>query len=348
MSRAGCTLAPLFHSNGDGALQTLVSRRAVIAGLSWPGVVARPALAQTGGVPRVGFMGFATPAADAPTLAALREGLREQGLPDGAGVRVEARHAGADVTVAARMIEELTALPVSVFVSPGPAATRLLHRMTRLPIVAIGLLPGDTDLFASVAQPGGSVTGLSSFGEGLSAKRIELLREVFPQVNTIGVLHNTIDPVFRDWGVQTEAAITKAGLDAVRGPLTSTSAEELGAQLDMLKARNAQAVVVIRDFLTQSMFQEIIRQGHARGLALVAEQKLFVQAGALMSYGPDINDLFRRAAGHVGRILRGTAPGQIPIEFPARFELALNLRTARDSGHVIPPTVLARADDLVE
>jgi putative ABC transport system substrate-binding protein len=338
----------LVHEHGADALPILVSRRAVLAGLSLQGLGPGRALAQAGGMPRVGFMGFATPAADAPTLDALRDGLREQGMPDGTTVLVEARHAGGDIALAERMIAELAALPVSVFVSPGPAATRLLHRMTGLPIVAIGLLPGDTDLFDSVAKPGGSVTGLSSFGEGLSAKRIEILREMFPQVRTIGVLHNTIDPVFRDWGVQTEAAILKVGLDAVRAPLRSTTVEELAAQLDMLKGRNAEAVVVIRDFLTQSLFQEIIRQGHARGLSLVAEQKMFVQAGALMSYGPDINDLFRRAAGHVVRILRGTPPGQIPIEFPVRFELALNLRTAREAGHTIPATVLARADDLVD
>lgn len=329
-------------------MPTPASRRQVLAGLALAGLPARPVFAQGAGTPRLGFMGFATPAADAPTLEALREGMREQGLPDGTGVRIEARHAAADVALAGRMIEELAALPVSIFVSPGPAATRLIRKLTQVPVVAIGLLPGDTDLFASVARPGGLVTGLSTFGEELSAKRIAILREVLPQARTIGVLHNTLDPVFRDWGVQTEAAIAQAGLAAVRATLRSTSADDLGAQLDVLRGRGAEAVIVIRDFLTQSLREQIVRGADQRGLMLVAEQKIFVEAGALMSYGPDVNDLFRRAAGHAARILRGTPPGEIPIEFPVRFEFALNLRTARAGGLAIPPAVLARADELVD
>jgi putative ABC transport system substrate-binding protein len=323
-------------------------RRAVLAGLASIGA-ARAARAQQGGPPRVVFMGFATAESDAPSLVAFREGLREQGLVEGQSLVVEARHAGGDVAVAARMIDELVKLPVAAFIAPGPAAVRSIKRATASPIVAIGLPPaGDAELFASVSRPGGSVTGFSTFGEDLSGKRIEILREVFPRSRVIGILHNAADPIFRDWGMQTEAAIRNAGLTAARVTVRSTSLTELAEQIGKLKAQGADAVIVIRDFLTHSLRGDIVTQAHALNISVVAEQKLFVEGGALLSYGPDIPDLFRRSAGHVARILRGTPPGEIPIEFPVRFELALNLNTARAFSIAIPQTILARADEVID
>jgi putative ABC transport system substrate-binding protein len=325
-----------------------LDRRTVLAGLASIGAMA-PARAQLGGVPRVGFMGFATAESDAPSIAAFREGMREQGLVEGQSLVVEPRHAGGDVTVAARMIDELVRLPVAAFIAPGPAAVRSIKRVTTIPIVAVGLPPaGDAELFATVSRPGGSVTGFSTFGEDLSGKRIEILREVFPHSQVIGILHNAADPIFRDWGLQTETAIRNAGLTPARQTVRSTSLTELAEQFSILKARGADAVIVIRDFLTHSLRADIVKQAHALGISVVAEQNLFVEGGALLSYGPDIPDLFRRSAGHIGRILRGTPPGDIPIEFPIRFELALNLNTARAFGIAIPQTILARADEVID
>jgi molybdenum-dependent DNA-binding transcriptional regulator ModE len=130
--------------------------------------------------------------------------------------------------------------------------------------------------------------------------------------------------------------------------VVSEAQAELAEHLAILKGQGGDALIVIRDFLTHSVRGDIVRLAHASGISVVAEQKLFVESGALMSYGPDIPDLFRRAGGHVARIVRGTAPGDIPIEFPIRFELALNLNTARSFGIAIPQTILARADEVIE
>ncbi len=325
-----------------------IDRRAVLGGLAAVAAAA-PARAQQTGLARIGFMGFATAESDAPSLATFRQGLREHGIIEGQSVIVEARHAGGDVALAARMIDELTRLPVTVFIAPGPAAARSIKRATALPIVAIGLPPaGDAELFDSVSKPGGTVTGFSSFGEDLSGKRIEILREVLPASRLIGIMHNATDPIFRDWGLQTEEAIRRVGVSAIRLPVRSTAQAELAEHLSVLKGQGGDALIVIRDFLTHSIRGDIVRLAHASGISVVAEQKLFVDSGALMSYGPDIPDLFRRAGGHVARILRGTAPGDIPIEFPIRFELALNLNTARSFGIAIPPTILARADEVID
>ena len=326
----------------------LIGRRALLTGVAALAAT-RTASAQQVALPRVAFMGFATADSDAPSLAAFREGLREQGLVEGQSLIVEARHAGGNIDVATKMIDELVRLPVAVFISPGPAATRSIKRSTGIPIVGVGLPPnGDAELFASVARPGGTLTGFSTFGEDLSAKRIDILTEVLPRSRVIGIMHNATDPIFREWGQQTADYIAKAGLSSIRMPVRTTNPLELVDHLATLKSRGGDVVIVIRDFLTHSLREEIVRGAHELGISVIAEQRLFVEIGALMSYGPDIPDLFRRAAGHVARILRGTPPGDIPIEFPTRFELALNLNTARAFGVPIPQTILARADEVID
>jgi len=135
---------------------------------------------------------------------------------------------------------------------------------------------------------------------------------------------------------------------AVRLRLESTKAGEVCELLRSAQAQGARAVIVIRDFLTVTMREEIVQCGAELGLAVIAEERAFVEAGALMSYGPDMLDLFRRSAGYVDRIIRGTSPGNLPIELPTKFELLLNLRTAKSIGLHVPPSLLARADEVIE
>ena len=192
------------------------------------------------------------------------------------------------------------------------------------------------------------MTGFSSFGKSLSAKRVEVLRELMPQARVIGVLHNAIDPVFRDWGVQTEAAVRAQGLEPVRLGLRTKSAAELNDLTRSLGARGGHALIVIRDFLTHSLKDEIVSSCTALRIAVIAEQKVLADAGALMSYGPDAPDLFRRAAVYVNRILKGEAPGDLPIEFPTKFEFIINLKAARALGVPVPQAIIARADEVIE
>jgi putative tryptophan/tyrosine transport system substrate-binding protein len=305
--------------------------------------------AQSGGVPVVGFLGFASAEADSAPLAAFREGLRAQGHVEGETIRLVARHAAGNMERATELIEEMKGIPVSVFVAPGPGAARSIHRRTQTPIVAIGLPPtGTEDLFGSLARPGGTVTGFTYFGETLSAKRIEALREVLPGSTRVGVLHNASDPFFQDWGTQTEASAREQGLHPIRLNLRSGTPAEVQELLESLRAQGGDAVIIVRDFLTHTVINDIIRISTELGIASVAEQARFVQDGALMSYGPDIFDLFRRAAEYVDRIVKGEKPGDLPIQIPTKFELAINLRKARALDLQVPASVFARADIIVE
>jgi putative ABC transport system substrate-binding protein len=299
--------------------------------------------------PLVGFFRLGATDVDADVLRSFRNGLAELGYLEGRTVALDSRAAGGDVKAGVALIEEMARRPVAVFIAPGPAAARLIRRTTDIPIVAIGLPPdGEGGLFSTLARPGGSVTGFSSFGEELSAKRIEVLRELLPQLSRLGILHNVADPVFNQWGGQTERSAAALGIRPIRLKLDSAKPGLVSELLRTGRAEGMEAVVVVRDFLTVTMREEIVRTSAELGMAVIAEERAFVQAGALMSYGPDILDLFRRAAGHVDRILRGAKAGDLPIELPAKFELALNQQTARALGLTISPSLLARADEVID
>ncbi|WP_372623563.1 ABC transporter substrate-binding protein [Falsiroseomonas sp.] len=301
-------------------------------------------------LPVVGFVGFASPEGDRLTVEAFREGMRAQGQVEGQTWLFDHRHADGDPARGAAIIRDLTALPVDVFIVPGPAAARAVRRATAIPLVAIGLPPvqSDPELFASLARPGGSVTGFASFGEEMSAKRIEFLRETIPDLAAIGVVHNGTDPTFDAWGRLTEASARAQGLRALRLPLASRDGAALAAGMQALRADGAQALVVVRDFLTSSMISEIIAAAMAEGIAVIGDQARFAEAGALFSYGASLPDLFRRAAGYVVRILRGERPGDLPVQLPTAVEFVVNLRTARALGLTVPQAVLARAEEVIE
>ena len=326
-------------------------RRHVLALLAVLQLILRSQARAGGTVPVVGFLGLASEQADRPVLDAFRRGLRERGHVEGQTILLESRHADGDLTLAARYIEEMARRPIDVFVAPGPAATRAIHRATRdIPIVALGLPPVATghNLFTSLARPSGRVTGFSYFGEALSAKRIEALRELLPNSSVLGILHNIADPVFHEWGVQTEDAARTQGFQPVRLGLRSNSSAEVAEHPRSLRGHGGDTVIVITDFLTVSLKDEIIRIAAELGIGVIAEWPAFVESGALMFYGADIPELFRQAAGYVDRIVRGERAGDLPIQLATKFRLIVNLRTARTLNLSVPPTLLASTDEVIE
>jgi ABC-type uncharacterized transport system substrate-binding protein len=319
------------------------------AAAAWPQV----ALAQQNAsrrVPIVGFVGFATPEVDNPALQLFRKALADLGYVEGRNILVDARSTGGDVGRGLALIDELVAKPVDVLLSPGPAAARAIVRKTRIPVVAVALpaVQSDPDLFQSLARPGGSLTGFAAFGEEMSSKRIEMLREILPGLRKLGVMNNATDPTFSAWGAQTAMEARSAGIEPVRLGLTAASPAAVTEQIKVLLDAGGAAMVVIRDYMTSAMREEICRAGIERKIAIIGEQGEFARAGALLSYGADVGDLFRRAAGYVDLILKGQNPAEMPIQLPSKFELIVNLRTARALGLTIPSTVLVLTDEVIE
>jgi putative tryptophan/tyrosine transport system substrate-binding protein len=325
-------------------------RRAVLAGLA--GAMALPRLAaQPVAMSVVCYMALATRQSDARSVVAFRDGMRELGQVEGRTYALVERYAEGDMARAEALLREQLVQGVNVFLTPGAAAVRLILRVTKaVPVVSVGLHPrgGQTDLFASLARPGGMVTGVSNFGEELAGKRVQLLKEVVPKLASVGVLHNTTDPVYKRWGEETESEIRVQGLAAVRLGLTSTSIEAMQQTLRDARSRGVGAVVIVRDFLTSALYVPISGACREIGLATIAEERRYPEAGALMSYGTSDRDLFRSAAGYVDRILKGAKPADLPVEQPTRFELVVNLQTARLLRLTVPRTVLLRADEVIE
>jgi putative tryptophan/tyrosine transport system substrate-binding protein len=203
-------------------------------------------------------------------------------------------------------------------------------------------------LFQSLARPGGTLTGFAAFGEQMSSKRIQMLREILPELKTLGVMNNATDPTFSAWGAQTMLEARSAGMEPMRLGLTAASQAAVSEQIKMLADAGGAAMVVIRDYMTSAMRDEICHAGIERKIAVVGEQAEFARAGALLSYGADIGDLFRRAAGYVDLILKGRKPAEMPIQLPTKFQLVVNLKTARALGLTIPPSILVLTDDVIE
>lgn len=316
------------------------------AAASWP-LVAR---AQQQRIPIVGFVGFANADVDAVTVNAFRKALVGFGHIEGRTIIVNTRSADGDVARGHAMIDELVALPVDVFLSPGPAAARAIVRKTSIPVVAVALpaVQSDPELFQSLSRPGGTVTGFSAFGEEISAKRIEMLKEIVPGLKKLGVMHNATDPTFSAWGSQTMAYAGRAGLEPVRLGLSAPSAAQLTEQINKLADDGGTAMIVIRDFLTVAMMKDICRIATDARIAVIGEHAEIARAGALFSYGADLTDLFRRAAGYVDNILKGGKPAEMPIQLPTKFELIANVKAAQMLGLTFPLSILVLADQLIE
>lgn len=303
---------------------------------------------QVSTIPRVGYLGNDLGPGGNPYVGAFLQGLHELGLVDGRDLIIEYRFAQGKLERLPGLAEELVRLNVAVIVASRDQATHVVKRATgAIPIVTIGSSdPAGTGLVATLARPGGNVTGLTFVSPELTAKRLELLRLAAPQVVRVGILWNetSVDKV-REVR-EAEAAAGELGIEII--PLTIRSANDLWTVFPVGTQRGMQALLVLTDVLTLAQREPIAFLAAQNKLPTVFEMKEFVEAGGLLSYGPNIFALYRRAADYVYKLLQGVRPGELPVERPTRFELAINLRTARSLGLVIPGSILIQADDVIE
>jgi putative ABC transport system substrate-binding protein len=312
------------------------------AAAAWP-LAARAQ--QPGKLPTIGFLGT-----DAsvwrPWTAAFVERLRGLGWIEGRSIAIEYRWLEGRLDRVAEIAAEFVHLKVDCIVTNGDAVPTIKKATSVIPIVfAIANDPVGGGLVASLARPGGNVTGLSGQATDLAAKRLELLREVVPRLRRLAIMLNVGYPsAVLEMG-EVQAAARALGIEVA--PLEIRRAEDIAPAFDMLKPQ-ADALYVVVDTLVSANRTRIITFALGARLPTIWNTRGFVQAGGLMSYGPNFLDLFRSTAGLVDKILRGMKPADLPVEQPTKFDMVFNLITAKAIGLDVPPTLLARADEVIE
>ena|SRR5215475_143088 len=306
----------------------------------WP-LTAR---AQTGKLPTIGFLGANNPSIQSGWTAAFVQRLRELGWIEGRTVAIEYRWGEGQVDRSPDIFAEFVRLKVDVIVTHGTANVAAAKKTTSvIPIVFTAVSdPVGTKLVASLGRPGGNVTGLSNEAPDLAGKRLELLREIIPAIGRLAILANVGNPA--EIG-DVQASARTLGLTVTM--LGVRRAEDIAPVIAGLNGR-AEAIYVQSDPLFNFNRVQINALAQNARLPTVAGFRPFVDAGGLISYGPNFPDLFRRAADYVDKILRGAKPGELPVEQPTKFDLVFNLKTAKALGIAVPPSLLVRADEVIE
>lgn len=298
-------------------------------------------------IPRVGVIGERSTAD--PFIAAFRQGLQELGYTEGQSVVIEYRYAHGALDRISRFADELIRLDVDVLVVGGTVAAQSAKALTTtVPIVfALAGDPVASGLVASLARPGGNATGMSNLVPELSAKQLELLKAAAPQVSRVTVLYNPQNPVHT--GPTLDGTREAARTLAVELQLLEVSQRhELAGAFSALTAWRADAVLALSDPVLGNELGQLSRLATRNRLPAVYSRREFAEAGGLLAYGPRFTDNYRRAAGYVDRILKGAKPADLPVERPTTFEFVINLKTARALGLTIAPSLLGRADQIIQ
>ena len=327
----------------------LMNRREIMSligamAATWPSALRAQ---QLGKLPTIGFFGPTTPAAARQWVDAFLQRLHELGWIEGRTVAIEYRWAEGRSERFAEIAAEFVRLKVNVIVTGGTAAVIAAKQATSAIPIVFGTAgdPVSLGLVASLARPGGNVTGLSNQSVDLVAKRIDLLREVVPNLHRLAVMANIGGSIgVLEMGA-VKAAARALGLEVVT--LEIRRSDEIGPAFETSKGR-ADALYVVTDPLISSNRVRINTLALAARLPTMHASRDYVGTGGLMSYGPNFPDLFRRAADYVDKILRGAKPGDLPVEQPTKFDLVVNLSMARALGVTVPSSLLARADEVIE
>jgi putative ABC transport system substrate-binding protein len=324
-----------------------VRRREFISLIGGTAVWPLAARAQQAAMAVIGFLNSTT-AAVLPNerLSAFRQGLQEAGFVEGRNVAIEFRFANGQRDRLPALVADLVRRQVSVIVANGVSLSAAMAATSTIPIVFIGGTdPVAQGLVTSVSRPSGNVTGISFTKPALSSKRLELLHELLPKPIVIAVLLDSKGPAFEAQLQDVVAAARTLGREIVVAKATSEAG--LDASFATIRQAAAGALFVGSSAFFMSQRRKLVTlAGHA--LPASYEGREFVELGGLMSYGASVADAYRRGGSYVGRILKGAKPSDLPLELPTRFELVINMKTARALGLTIPPTLLALADEVIE
>ena len=295
-------------------------------------------------VPRVGVLTQAS-SDRSPMFDALREGLLNLGYVEGRNISLEFRFARGDDTRGPQLAAELVALPVDVIVVEGLSAA--IDPNCPVPVVAPVIVdPVRRGLAASLAHPGGSITGFTLMTTELNAKRVELLQRAFPAITTVAVFVNPTQASHKWAFEQTETAAQSLGLGNVRRVEAESAAALRELRPEVFSG--AGAVVVLPEGVFYNYRREVIALVNEARLPAIYPERDYVDDGGLMAYGANVADNFRRAADYVDRILKGAKPVDLPIQEPVKFDFVINLKTARELGLTLPRTILLLADEVIE
>jgi len=327
-----------------------MDRRTFIGGVaSGVLVVSLHSYAQPQGkVWRIGILETVSPELNAANLDAFQQGLRELGYVEGRNFVIEYRSADGRSERFPSLAAELVGLKVDLIVTRGTPASLAAKRATRtIPVVMANAgEPVETGLVISLARPGGNVTGLSSLTVRLEAKRLGLLRELVPGITRIAALYNMSSPANPPQWKEIETAARSLSVQPqlldVRKP------EDFGPAFDAATRQRADGLIVGQEGLLQANRKLIVQLAAEHRLPAIYRSKEFIEVGGLMAYGPSYPDLYRRAATYVDKILKGAKPGDLPVEQPTKFELIINLKTAKTLAITIPQSLLLRADEVIQ
>jgi putative ABC transport system substrate-binding protein len=295
-------------------------------------------------VPRIAFLAGGSRSADSLLLETFWQRMKQLGYVEGQNIAAEYRFAEGAPERLANFAAELVRLNVDVIVAPGSGARAAKKATDTIPIVVTYGDPIGDGLVASLARPGGNVTGLSGFVSELGGKQLEQLKEAFPKVSRAAVFWWTGQNVLmlKDMKIAAEA------LRATLQPLEVRTVDDFEPAFSAIKKERANALIALRNVLTATYRTRIVDFAAKNRLPAMYPDGEFVEAGGLMSYGVSVPDLWGRAAVYVDKLLKGAKPADLPVEQPTKFELVINLKTAKALGLTIPPNVLARADKIIK
>ena len=302
-------------------------------------------------VQRIGvLMGFPESDSQAQSfIAAFRDGLQKLGWTDGRNVRIDTRWAAFDAESKQRFAKELIALQPDLILSHTTPTTAALLQQTRtIPIIFATVTdPIGSGFVASLSRPGGNVTGFTLVEPTMAAKWVELLKEIAPRVNWIAMLFNPATATYADYFLKPfKAAAASFAVAAIAAPAHDTS--ELESVIAAQAREPNGGLIVMPDSFTDAHRVEITSLVARYGLPAIYAYRFFTERGGLLSYGADLRDNFRRAADYVDRVLKGEKPADLPVQAPPKFELTINLKTAKVLGLTVPPSLLGLADEVIE